>query len=117
MRQRVSWPTALPLNMEAISDKSAGAIQFRSSSAPSFAWSPPGFLREIVRTRHGFHIVAVDQRIPGSTLPFEAVQDQIGKRLKTNVEERELRQYVSILAGQAEIVGVDLQGAQTALVQ
>lgn len=82
-----------------------------------FRLGPTGILREIVKTRHGFHIVAVDRRIPGEDLPFEAVRVQIAERLKTNVEERALRQYVSILAGQAEIVGVDLQGAQTPLVQ
>jgi hypothetical protein len=37
--------------------------------------------------------------------------------VKTSVEERAPRQYVSILAGQADIVGIDLQGAQTPLVQ
>ena len=82
-----------------------------------FRLGPTGILREVVRTRHGFHIVAVDQRIPGKTLPFEAVQEQIGVRLKTRVEQRALGQYVSILAGQAEIVGVDLRGSQTPLVQ
>ncbi len=82
-----------------------------------FRLGPTGILRGIVRTRHGFHIVAVDQRIPGKTLPFEAVREQIAKRLKASVEERALRQYVSILAGQADTVGVNLQGAQTPLVQ
>ena len=76
-----------------------------------------GILPELVKTRHGFHIVAVDQSIPGKTLPFEAVQDRIAERLKTGVEERALRQYVSILAGQAKIVGVELAGAETPLVQ
>jgi peptidyl-prolyl cis-trans isomerase C len=82
-----------------------------------FRLRPTGILAEVVKTRHGFHIVAVDQRIPGQTLPLEAVREQIAERLKTSVEERALRQYVSILAGQADIVGVDLQGAQTPLVQ
>lgn len=82
-----------------------------------FRLGPTGILREVVKTRHGFHIVAVDQRIPGETLPFEAVREQIAERLKASVEERALRQYVSILAGQAKIVGVDLQGAETPLVQ
>lgn len=82
-----------------------------------FRLGPTGILHEVVKTRHGFHIVAVDQRIPGRTLPFEAVQQQLGERLKAQVEERALRQYVSILAGQAEIVGVELQGVQTPLVQ
>ena len=78
-------------------------------------WS--GILPELVKTRHGFHIVAVDQSIPGKTLPFEAARDQIAERLKASVEERALKQYVSILAGQAEVVGVDLAGARTPLVQ
>jgi len=76
-----------------------------------------GILPELVKTRHGFHIVAVDQSVPGKTLPFEAVVGQIAERLKVSVEERALRQYVSILAGQAEIVGVELAGTETALVQ
>lgn len=82
-----------------------------------FRLGPVGILREVIKTRFGFHIVAVDQRIPGSTLPFAAVQEQIAERLKATVEERALQQYVSILAGQAEIAGVDLQGAETPLVQ
>ncbi len=82
-----------------------------------FRLGPTGILREVVKTRHGFHIVAVDRRIPGKTLPFEAVREQIAERLKAGVEERALRQYVSILAGQAEVAGVDLQGVQAPLVQ
>lgn len=76
-----------------------------------------GILRQLVKTRHGFHIVAVDQSIPGERLSFEAVRERICERLKTGVEEHALRQYVSILAGQAEIVGVELAGADTPLVQ
>jgi peptidyl-prolyl cis-trans isomerase C len=82
-----------------------------------FRLGPTGIVGEVVKTRHGFHIVSVDQRIPGETMPFEAVHKRIADRLTATVEERALRQYISILAGQAEIVGVDLQGAQTPLVQ
>ncbi len=82
-----------------------------------FRLGPTGILREVVKTRYGFHIVAIDQRIPGETLPFEAVYERIAERLKAAVEERALRQYISILAGQAEIMGVDLRGARTPLVQ
>jgi peptidyl-prolyl cis-trans isomerase C len=76
-----------------------------------------GILRQLVKTRHGFHIVAVDRSIPGERLSFEAVRERISERLKAGVEDRALRQYVSILAGQAEIVGVELAGADTPLVQ
>jgi peptidyl-prolyl cis-trans isomerase C len=76
-----------------------------------------GILRDLVRTRHGFHIVAVDKSIPGKTVPFEAVRGQIAERLKAGVEAKALRQYVSILVGQAEIAGVELKGTRIPLVQ
>jgi peptidyl-prolyl cis-trans isomerase C len=82
-----------------------------------FRLGPTGILREIVKTRFGFHIVAVDRQIFGETLPFDAVRERIAERLKASVEERALRQYVSILAGEAEVAGVDLKGALTPLVQ
>lgn len=82
-----------------------------------FRFGAAGILRELVKTRYGFHIVAVDQNIPGKTLPFEVVRDKIAECLKALVEERALRQYISFLAGQAKVVGVDLNGASTPLVQ
>jgi peptidyl-prolyl cis-trans isomerase C len=82
-----------------------------------FRLRPTGVLRELVKTRHGFHIVAVDRRIHGEVLPYEVVRDRIAERLKANVEERALRQYVSFLAGQAVVRGVDLNAAPTPLVQ
>jgi peptidyl-prolyl cis-trans isomerase C len=82
-----------------------------------FREGPTGILHEIIKTRYGFHLVAVDQRIPGETLPFEVVRERIAELLKASAEERALRQYVSILAGQAELTGVDLQIADDPLVQ
>jgi peptidyl-prolyl cis-trans isomerase C len=82
-----------------------------------FQLEPMGILREIVKTRHGFHIVAIDRRIRGETLPFAAVRDRIAERLRAMVEERALRQYVTILAGQAEIAGAHLERTNSPLVQ
>jgi len=82
-----------------------------------FRLGATGILPELVKTRHGFHIVAVDQTVLGNTLPFDAVRDQIAERLRATVEERALQQYVSILAGQAQIVGADLGGVASPLVQ
>lgn len=76
-----------------------------------------GVLRELIRTRFGFHVVSIDQNIPGRTLPFESVREKIADHLRARVEEKALRQYVSVLAGQARISGVDLAGATTPLVQ
>jgi peptidyl-prolyl cis-trans isomerase C len=82
-----------------------------------FQLEPPGIMRSLVKTRYGFHIVAIDKRIPGNKVPFELVQEQIAERLRSRVEERALRQYVSVLAGQAEVQGVDLAGSVSPLVQ
>jgi len=82
-----------------------------------FKFGASGVLRDLVKTRYGFHIVSVDQSIPGKKLPFETVSAQIAERLRSNVEEKAIRQYVSVLAGQARLSGVDLGGTQTPLVQ
>jgi peptidyl-prolyl cis-trans isomerase C len=82
-----------------------------------FKFGASGILRDLIKTRYGFHIVAIDRRIPGQKLPFDAVRGQIAGRLQSHVEEKALRQYVSVLAGQAEIEGVELEAAGSPLVQ
>lgn len=82
-----------------------------------FRLGPTGLMRELVKTRYGFHIVTVDQRIPGMKLPFDMVSDKIAEKLRATVEEKAMRQYVSILAGRAKIEGVELDAAVSPLVQ
>ncbi len=79
-----------------------------------FHLGPTGILREVVRTRHGFHIVSWRSISGFRERRCPSVREQIAEQLKASVQER--RQYVSILAGQAEIIGVDLARAQTPLV-
>jgi peptidyl-prolyl cis-trans isomerase C len=94
----------------------------RGDTVPEFervlfdgAWT--GVHPQLVRSRYGFHILAVDRREPGRQVPFESCREQVSARLRERVMRRALAQYVSVLAGQAEIVGVDLQGAATPLVR
>jgi peptidyl-prolyl cis-trans isomerase C len=82
-----------------------------------FRFGASGILRELVKTRYGFHIVAIDRRIPGKKLPFETAHDEIAGRLSAAVEEKALRQYVSLLAGKADIEGADLDANASPLVQ
>jgi peptidyl-prolyl cis-trans isomerase C len=82
-----------------------------------FRLGPTGILPELVKSRYGFHIVAVDRRIPGADLPFEEVRNRIAVNLQALVEERGLRQYVSILAGEAQIEGARIDAATSPLVQ
>jgi peptidyl-prolyl cis-trans isomerase C len=76
-----------------------------------------GVLPQLVATRYGFHVVRVDHRVAGRTLPFETVRERIARELSTNVEARALRQYVEVLAGRADVHGADLAAAATPLVQ
>lgn len=76
-----------------------------------------GILPKLVKTRYGFHIVAVDHRVPGEILPFAVARPRIEQRLKEAVESRALAQYITLLAGEAELSGVELNAASTPLVQ
>ena len=94
----------------------------RGDTVPEFEQAlfrpgPAGLLHELVKTRYGFHIVAVDKRIPGKTIPFEAARERIAARLSIAVEEKALRQYVGILAGSARIEGTNLETSASPLVQ
>ncbi|MDJ0608072.1 MAG: peptidylprolyl isomerase [Kiloniellales bacterium] len=70
-----------------------------------------------VRSRYGVHVLRLDRRIDGRQLPFEAVRDRIADYLQTASWQRAVAQYIHILAGRAEIHGIDLEGARTPLVQ
>lgn len=70
-----------------------------------------------VKTRFGVHVVRVDHRIPGRSLPFEAVADKIAEDLKSRSWRRAFSQYVQLLAGGARITGFDIAAADTPLVQ
>jgi len=71
----------------------------------------------IAETRYGFHVIRLDQHAPGHVLPFEFARDRIADYLAASVEHRALAQYVSVLAGKAEISGVTLAAASSPLLQ
>lgn len=76
-----------------------------------------GILPRLVKTRFGFHVVAIDRRVDGQILPFEVARPRIAEVLAARVQQTALRQYVRLLAGQADVRGVDLGAAATPLVQ
>ncbi len=75
------------------------------------AMTPGAVHPEPVETRYGIHVVRLDRRIEGRALPFEMVRARIAEYLDESVRRRALRQYVSVLAGRAEVTGVDLAPA------
>lgn len=85
--------------------------------AALFADNSIGILPALVKTRYGFHIVTIDHRIMGQSVPFDVARDRIAERLSVAAQRVALRQYTAILAGQASLRGVDLGAAPTPLVQ
>jgi peptidyl-prolyl cis-trans isomerase C len=76
-----------------------------------------GVYPQLVKTRFGFHILAVDRREPGRRVPFDAVRARIAGRLGESVQRKALQQYVRLLAGSARLTGVDLDAASSPLVR
>ncbi len=72
---------------------------------------------QAVETRYGFHIVIVEKRIEGRDLPFELVQQRIAAWLDEKVRRTAIQQYIAILAGKADIVGIDIAAHSSPLVQ
>ena len=76
-----------------------------------------GLQPRLATSRFGFHVIDVLARHPGRQLPFEQVQDRIAVELAQQARARALHQYMRVLAGGADIVGIELAEADTPLVQ
>lgn len=70
-----------------------------------------------VKSRYGVHVLRLDRKLEGRTLPFEAVRQRIADYLAEASWRRGAAQYVRVLAGRAVVAGVDLDAADTPLVQ
>ncbi|WP_319799944.1 peptidylprolyl isomerase [Mesorhizobium sp. PAMC28654] len=77
----------------------------------------PGDISPPVETRYGVHLIRLTRRIDGRQLPFEVVRDRIAAYLTEHVNRQATAQYVSLLVGQADIRGIDIDGSSSPLVQ
>ncbi len=82
-----------------------------------FGQSEVGVLPRLVHSRFGLHVVDVRAREAGADQPFEAVHGAVAMTLRQQSYVTALRQYLALLAGQAEIEGVELDASETPLVQ
>lgn len=76
-----------------------------------------GVLPRLVHSRFGLHVVEVLARQPGVEPAFEAVRSAVAQSMRQQAYASALRQYLQVLAGQATVVGVDLEVAHSPLVQ
>lgn len=82
-----------------------------------FGHSEIGVLPRLVHSRFGLHVVEVLEREPGVAQPFESVRGAVAMSLRQKTYVTALRQYLRLLAGQASLEGVELETADTPLVQ
>jgi peptidyl-prolyl cis-trans isomerase C len=88
----------------------------RGQTTPEFeralvAIAPGELCVEPVATRYGFHIIRVERKHDGRTLPYEVVADRIAAYLRDSVRRRADVQYVARLASAARIEGIDITSA------
>lgn len=76
-----------------------------------------GVLPRLVHSRFGLHVVEVLEREPGVAQPFESVRGAVAMSLRQQTFVTALRQYLRLLAGEATVEGVELDAADTPLVQ
>jgi peptidyl-prolyl cis-trans isomerase C len=92
-----------------------------SDCAPEFARevfgkTEVGVLPRLVHSRFGLHVVEVLARQPGVVPPYEQVRSAVAQALRQQAFATALRQYLALLAGRAAVDGVDLDAADTPLV-
>lgn len=82
-----------------------------------FALSEGELCLSPVKSPFGVHVIRAGRRAEGKQLPFEVVEQSIRNYLEEASYRKAVAQYLSILASQAEIEGVDLAAAEGPLVQ
>jgi len=90
--------------------------------APEFAkqvFAHPGLgvLPRLLQSRHGFHVVEIVEREAGNVPDYESVRGAVATALTRQGFATALRQYLRVLAGEAQIEGVDIEGSESPLVQ
>lgn len=94
----------------------------QSDCAPEFAqeiFAKPevGILPRLVHSRFGLHVVEILERQMGTLPIYEQVRSNVMQTLQRQQFATALRQYLQLLAGQANIEGIDLDSSDNALVQ
>ena len=82
-----------------------------------FGRTEVGVLPRLVHSRFGLHVVEVIAREPGETPAFEAVCGAVSQVLQQQTYVTTLRQYLQLIAGGVHIQGIELDAADSPLVQ
>jgi peptidyl-prolyl cis-trans isomerase C len=118
-RELVRYPDRFEALAQTLSNCPSGQVGgnlgqlSRGESVPEFETAVfdsthVGLLPGLIKSRYGFHIVAVERRIAGVALPFEAVREVIKRYLSEHVRHKSIQQYLTLLASSAELTGITL---------
>ena len=83
----------------------------------TFGHAEVGVLPRLVHSRHGLHVVEVLERIAGTAQSFESVSGAVAMAMRQQSYITALRQYLNLLASDADIQGVEIEAADSFLVQ
>jgi peptidyl-prolyl cis-trans isomerase C len=78
---------------------------------------PAGLAERPIETRYGFHVVEVLARAGGEPLDYDDVRLMIADYLRERSWRRAVSQYLQVLIADAEISGIDLEAAESLLMQ
>lgn len=70
-----------------------------------------------IETDYGLHVLQLHHRIEGRDMPFDEAAPVIARELGANAWRRAVSQYISLLAGAADVEGIDIKRATSPLVQ
>lgn len=76
-----------------------------------------GVLPRLVHSRFGLHVVEVLAREPGQQQPYESVSQAVAQALRQQAWITALRQTMRVLAARWDVQGVDLDSADSPLLQ
>ncbi|MCV6603897.1 MAG: peptidylprolyl isomerase [Porticoccaceae bacterium] len=69
---------------------------------------PQGLAQLPIATRYGYHVVCVDHKVNGETVPYEAARQKIENYLGERNHRRALSNYLQRLVREADIQGIEL---------
>lgn len=67
-----------------------------------------GIFEQPIESRYGFHVVRVDRKVEGETLPYDAVKEKIATYLNASVERKSISTYIRRLFTESKISGINL---------
>ncbi|WP_353150916.1 peptidylprolyl isomerase [Pollutimonas bauzanensis] len=74
-------------------------------------------LPRLLETRYGLHIVRVNRRVEGRLQSYDEAAGGIASALAAVSRDTAWKQYLQLLVGRAHIQGIELEGADSPLVQ